>query len=372
MAPFTKLDTLGVHPPPKAGFMWSQHLERLGKITLCEVPIPEPGPSDLVVAVKIALTCGTDIKTYRRGHPVIRFPGPLGHEFSGEVAAAGPDVKGFKVGDRIASVHTAPCDRCPACLKGRPNLCAELGNSMVLGAYAQYLRLPETIHRRNAFLMPDHLSHEDAALLEPLACVVQGMNRLAIHPGLRAVVIGAGSIGLLFLQSLKAAGIHDIAVLGRRAMRLEAARSLGASLVVDVEQEDPRATVLDWSNGQDADLVVECTGRPDVWKRTTEIVSDGGEILLFGGCPEGTEVAFDASKLHYGEVKLHGAFHFRPSDVQTAFELLRTGAISAQPLITETISLFDLQEGFQRLIAGEAIKLAIDPAIRQAQPKTKP
>lgn len=347
---------------PRQGYMWSQHLDEPGRIRLCEVPIPDVGDGDILVGIRTALTCGTDLKTYRRGHPLIPTPCAFGHEFSGDVVCVGANVTRFKVGDRLASVHTAPCGSCSNCARGYENLCKTLVQSMVLGAYAQFIKLPPAIHEINSFVMPPQMTYDEAALLEPLACVVHGMSKLNISAGSKAVVIGAGPIGLLFVQTLMAAGV-EVLVLARRAMRLAAARDLGAAVVVDVEINDARAAVLDWTDQDGADIIVECTGRPEVWSRTTEIVCSGGEIMLFGGCPKDTRVPFDAYKIHYGEVTLHGAFHFRPADVRVAFELIESGAISSHTLITRTIHLQDLQEGIDSLIAGEAIKLAVKPPV---------
>ena len=192
-----------------------------------EVPVPTPGPGDLLIKVKATTTCGTDLKAFRRGHPMIPMPGPLGHEYSGVVVAAGEGAK-FKVGDAIMGVHSAPCQTCYWCQHGQENLCETIMATMVLGSYAEYLLIPKRIADLNVFDKPDSISFEMASLLEPLACVAQGVSKLPLTPDSSVLVIGPGAIGLMFVAALKAVGVEDVTLAGRNAGRLAVGESLGA------------------------------------------------------------------------------------------------------------------------------------------------
>ncbi len=342
--------------------MKSYILAAPGEVECAEMPSPAPGPGEMLVDIRAALTCGTDLKTYRRGHPKIPLPSPFGHEFSGTVAAIGEGVDDFAVGDAVMAVHTAPCGECFYCAAGQENLCESIMETKVLGAFSEQILLPSHIVERNVFAKPDGLSFEEAAFLEPLACVVYGDRVQQIRPGETVVIVGAGPIGLLFLLLVKARGARGI-VLGKRESRLQLARELGAELVVDVEQEVPIPLIRKLTEGRGADQVIECTGRPAVWESTLQMVRKGGRILLYGGCPGGTEVRFDTGRLHYDEIRLDGVFHFTPAAVAEARELLVSGTVDVAPLISGRYPLDELEVALERLLKGDGLKYALVPEV---------
>ena len=235
-----------------------------GRLALQLIETPRPGPGEILVHVKTALTCGTDLKAYLRGHPQVPMPGPSGHEFSGLVAAVGSGVSRFRVGDPVMSVHSAPCGGCYWCEHGQGNLCESIMRSKVLGAYAECVLVPAHIVAWNMFSKPEHLPFAEAAMLEPLACVVHGLRQLPLRPGDTVLVIGAGAIGLLFLQILLARRAGKVIMAGRREYRLKLAAKLGADPVVDVSGEDLRPRLMEVTAGRGADGVIECTGQPEV------------------------------------------------------------------------------------------------------------
>jgi len=322
--------------------------------------MPSAGPGELVVKIRAALTCGTDIKAYQRGHPKIPMPSFLGHEFSGDVVEAGDGVDGFPVGTPVMAVHSAPCGECFHCRKGQENLCARAMEEKVLGAYAEYIKLPAHVVKRNLFRKPDGLSYAEAAMLEPLACVVHGQKVARQMPCDTVLILGAGPVGLLHLMLYKAAG-KKVIVAGRRAGRLKMAGELGADSLIDTTKEDMAWSVIEATDGTGADLVVEATGNRDVWEAAPKLVRSGGAVLLFGGCPPGTKVSFDAARLHYDEIAMFGAFHFTPSDVGDAFDLLASGRLDVKPLISGEYPLTELKTAFEALIAGRGIKYNIVP-----------
>ncbi len=341
--------------------MQANILVSVGRLEMRELPLPEPGPGEVLVRVRAALTCGTDLKAYLRGHPQIPMPGPFGHEFSGEVEAVGPGVEKFRVGDPVMSVHSAPCGKCYWCERGQGNLCESIMESKVLGAYAEYVLVPAHIVSRNMFLKPGHLSFEEAAALEPLACVVYGLQQIPLSHGDTVLIIGAGAIGLFFFQTLQARDVSKLILAGRREYRLRLARELGADRVIDVIEEDLAARVMAATAGRGADVVIECTGKPEVWQQSVELVRRGGHVLLFGGCPKGTQVCFDTARLHYDQITLHSPFHFDPAAVAEAYSLLTEGRVKPGKLISGSLPLDRLEEAFSLLQSGDCVKYAIRP-----------
>jgi L-iditol 2-dehydrogenase len=329
-----------------------------GSIDIVEVPTPSPRAGELLIRIHAALTCGTDLKAFRRGHPVIPMPGPFGHEFSGTVAAAGKGVRGFKEGDAIMTVHSAPCLTCRYCRKGLHNLCEHIMTRKVLGAYGEYILLPKHIVKQNTFIKPPRLPFEDAALLEPLACVVHGMEPLSIKRGDTALVIGAGPIGLMHVALLKSRGAQ-VAVVDLHPSRLRTATALGATLALR-KGKAPKA-VETLTDGLGFDHVFECTGLPEVWEEGVRYLRRGGTLTLFGGPPSGTRAAYDTHRLHYDELVLRGVFHFTPADVEIAFETLAGKKLRTGEFISGTYPLKRLGTALKRLANGRGIKYAIVP-----------
>ena len=338
--------------------MLSAILTRPGEIELRETAIPEPCEGELLIEVKSSLTCGTDLKAFIRGHPVIPMPGPFGHEFSGIVVEKGKGTAKFKVGDPIMGVHSAPCLNCSYCKRRLYNLCENLMSTKVLGAFSEYLLLPSHVVKQNVFKKPKTLGFSEAAFLEPLACVVHGMEPLGIKKNDTVFIIGAGPIGLLHLVLAKSKGAK-VMITGLEEGRLKTAKKLGADLVFDPSQTVK--SVRDFTEGIGADFIFECTGQPDIWEAAVEYVRKGGTIVLFGGCKSGAVVKFNAERLHYDEITLKGTFHFTPQDVTKAFGLLTGKKVDVRKLISGTYPLKDIREVFAKLAKGDGIKYVLTP-----------
>lgn len=333
-------------------------LAKPGKIELREIRVPNPSGGEILIRIKAALTCGTDLKAFSRGHHVIPMPGVFGHEFSGIVADAGKGVRKFKRGDEIMAVHSAPCLKCGYCKKGLYNLCENIMDTKVLGAFAEYILLPPHIVKQNVFHKPKNLSFKEAAFLEPLSCVVHGMHDLKIKKGDKALIIGAGPIGLLHLLLLKDKGA-DVIITGLEKKRLALAKKLGAS--VAVAPDNLANAINKFTAGLGVDYVFECTGQPDIWQSSVNYVRRGGTVILFGGCKSGTTVTYDTGRLHYDEITLKGVFHFTPDDVRLAYSLLKDRKIKVSKLITGEYQLKDTEKAFLKLTKGKGIKYAIIP-----------
>lgn len=328
-----------------------------------EVPIQEPQKGEVLVKIMAALTCGTDVKTFRRGHPVLikSVPSGFGHEFSGVVAKLGEDVTNFKVGDRVVAANSAPCGECFFCKKGQYNLCENL--QFLNGAYAEYITVPARIVEKNMIKLPDDLSFEKAAFTEPLANVVHGAERTDIKAGQSVGIIGIGPIGLMFAKYAKLKGARVI-VGGRNELKLRLAKEFaGVDEVVDLKNtENVEEVFKNFSDeGRGLDVAIECVGLPEIWEQTFSLVRAGGTVHFFGGCKKGSEIKLSTTKMHYGDIKILSVFHHTPEYVRKALDLIATHQMDVKKLITEEISLDKLPYAMQQHIEGKAIKFLVKP-----------
>jgi L-iditol 2-dehydrogenase len=333
-----------------------------GKLELRQVPVPQPRPDEILLRVRAATTCGTDLKTYLRGHPKVRPPTPFGHECAGDVVAVGSKVKQFKPGMRVVRHNTAPCMSCFYCKQGQHNLCDDLLHSF--GTYADYLTIPGRIVQFNTFEIPSHLSYAEAAILEALMCVVHGQRLLQIQPGEYVAIIGAGGpIGLMHLQmSLSCAAAKVIAV-DLRDERLAVASELGATVTINSKHDDPVAAIKELTEGRGADVVIETAGAREAWLTAFQSVRKGGRVQWFGGLKPETSVDLDCGRIHYGELSLYGAYHGTPLDALRALDLLASGVIDAKPLISGELPLEKVEDGLRMMMEGKALKIAINPEL---------
>jgi L-iditol 2-dehydrogenase len=316
-----------------------------------ELPRPVAEPGEVVLRVRAALTCGTDVKLLARGHPRISLPITMGHEACGEVVEVGPGVERFALGDRVVPGISGPCGVCRECSRGLENLCAAGHADRAWGAFAEFLRVPAGVVGANLHPAPRGLSDEVAAFLDPLASVLHGWRRLAPVAG-TLLVYGAGALGLLWAATARARGIGAIvAARGDSAGRLSAARAYGAG-VIDLDKDSPNSAGL-------VEAAIDCTGDPEVWRRLADLVEPGGKVLLFGGCAPGATATWDAARLHYSEISLVGSFHYTPDDARTALAMLASGEIDPVPLITERGSLSDLPRFLEAQARREGIRYAV-------------
>lgn len=330
-----------------------------------DVLVRSPGPGEVLVRVVAAATCGTDLKAFRRGHPVLLGPppAPFGHEFAGEVVACGAGVTGWPVGTSVVGANSAPCGACFYCLRGRESLCERL--ALWNGAYAEYALIPAHIVARNLYALPDGVDPAVAALAEPLACALHAVEDAGVAPGDTVAILGSGPLGLLLLAAARERGARVI-LAGKRAERLALAGQWGAAVVLDAaatgEGADQAAALrAETDGGRGADVVFEAVGRPEVWQTAAQVARPGGMVDLFGGCPSGTTSTFETHALHYGERTLKGTFHHTPRHFAAALEAIKSGAISAGELLTGEASLDDLVPTLERLERGEGIKYTIRP-----------
>ena len=322
-------------------------------LRLEQVAIPQPGPGEIVVRVGAALTCGTDLKVYRRGYhaKMLKPPMLFGHELAGTVAAVGEGVTLFAIGDRVAPMNSAPCDACYFCWKGQQNLCDDLLFNN--GAYAEYLLVPARIVAKNTLHVPELLPLEFAALTEPLACVVRGLEESHAQPGDSMIVIGAGPIGLMFIHAAALAGVEVIAIV-KRDEQAATARHFGAKQALVVGRMTPSEVVEAaralTPDSRGADIVIEAVATSATWEQAVAMVRKGGLVNFFGGPPSGTVVALDTNRLHYGDITLKASFHHTPGTCRTAFELIASGRFLAAGFLTGNASLNEVPEVFRGMV----------------------
>jgi L-iditol 2-dehydrogenase len=332
------------------------------QVQLERIPVPAPGPEDILVRVRAALTCGTDIKVFLRGYHarMIMPPALFGHELAGDIVALGDQVKGFEIGQRIVAANSAPCLQCFYCRRGRLNLCEDLLFNN--GAYAEFIRIPARIVRLNTYLIPPHLDYRDAALAEPLACVVKGVEDVAMRAGDTVAVIGVGPIGSMFLRLAKLRGARVIAV-GRRRSRLEKALRLGADRVVATEEtSNPVTAVRELTGGHGADIVIEAVGKAETWNWSVEMLRRGGTVNFFGGPPSGTRVELDTNLLHYSEITCKASFHHTPATMREALDIIASGGIGARDFVDAEEPLRNISSVLFRMAEGSSnLKTAIIP-----------
>jgi len=326
------------------------------------VDMPEVGPGEILVKVKAATTCGTDVKIFQRGYVggVIEYPTVFGHEWTGDIVKVGEGVPWLKDGMRVRAGNSSPCLRCKMCQKGKYNLCEDM--MWLWGAYAEYIKVPPRIVMFNTQEIPPHITYEEAAVTEPLACVLHGIEEANIRLGDTVAIIGAGPIGLLHLQTAKKMGAEKVVISDLVDERLEVAQKLGADETVNAKRHNPVEKVREFTDGYGADVVIEAIGLPATWEQALKMVRKGGTVLEFGGCPPGTEIKVETELLHYGEVTVFGTFHATPVHFKKALNLIASGAVKVKPLISRKMKLEEIKDAFEILTTSKRdLKIAVHP-----------
>ena len=323
------------------------------------IPLPTPGEGELLVRVAAALTCGTDLKVYRRGYHALMLTPPdvFGHELAGAVAEVGPGPVKFAVGDCVVPMNSAPCDACFYCLHGQQNLCEDLLFNN--GAYAEYLLIPARIVEKNTLLVPERVPLEFAALTEPLACVVHGFNemqpparrhhrrhrrwahRTDVHAGC-AIARAAGDRR----RQARRPGCRGAPL--RRIQVVQIAPGVDTVAAVRKLTGDSRG----------ADVVIEAVATPETWEWAVAMVRKGGVVNFFGGPPSGTVVGLDTNRLHYGDITLKASFHHTPAACADAFALICSGEFKCDDFITRTAGLDEVPAVFARMVTRSLDNIA--------------
>ncbi len=324
-----------------------------------EVPVPGLRAGEARIAIEVALTCGTDLKVFKRGYHarMIVPPAVFGHELAGVICEVTSQADGWCVGERVVVANSAPCEECLYCRQGQENLCDDL--LFLNGAYAESIVVPARLVEKNLLRLKSSTNFCDAALTEPLACVVQGVEDCKLRAGQHVLIIGAGPIGLMFAALAKEAGCI-VKMVGRGEKRLAAARKLGANHVIDVTNDDDVVSAVKAVAPKPFDVVVEAVGKPETWEAAVKLVRKGGTVNFFGGCPAGTSITLDTDLIHYSNLTLLASFHHTPRAIRRALELIEVGVIRANDFVDGEVLLAHLPALFKAMANGNrAVKTLV-------------
>jgi L-iditol 2-dehydrogenase len=314
-----------------------------------DIPVSPLKAGEVRVQIEAALTCGTDLKVFKRGYhaKMIVPPAVFGHELAGIISET--QNSNWRVGDRVVVANSAPCGTCFFCKHQQENLCDDL--LFLNGAYAQSIVVPARIAEKNTLRLKPETAFRDAALTEPLACVVQGVEDTRLAAGDRVLIIGAGPIGLMFVTLAKHLGA-EVTVAGRREVRLNAARKLGASHVIDIGDGNDLVKTIRTGSGSPFDAIIEAVGKPEVWEAAVQLVRKGGRVNFFGGCPSGASISLDTGLLHYSNLTLLASFHHTPRTIRRALEFIENGVIRSRDFVDGESNLADLPALLKSMSAG--------------------
>jgi L-iditol 2-dehydrogenase len=335
------------------------------KIDVRNVSIPRPGPGEMLLSIEAATTCGTDVKVYKRGgHPrMLKTPTLFGHEMAGRIAALGKGVKNFSEGDSIVVANSAPCGSCEPCHFGHENLCEDL--FYINGAFAEFILVPERFVQKNTYKIPKGLSFSKAAMTEPLACVLHGLDACEFDKRkktliLDVVIFGAGPIGLLFVAALAREG-HRIILADPNANRLKVGSELGATKTIKIKRGGRQANRIraESIDQKGVSIAIDSSGVPEAWVDAIHSVRPGGLINLFGGCAPGTKINLDTNLVHYSELTIKGVYHHRPETIRRSLEMLSDKNFKAEKILTSARPIYEVEEALKSMISKEALKVVI-------------
>ncbi|MEM2904853.1 MAG: zinc-dependent dehydrogenase [Candidatus Bathyarchaeia archaeon] len=336
-----------------------------GDLRLEPVPKPQVDAGSALVRVEAAAVCASDIRIYK-GEKAAEAGTILGHELAGLVAENGPDVSAVQVGDRVTMYPVIACGRCFYCQHGYRNMCLDrrtVGYEYD-GGFAEYMLVTrEALELGNLVKVPSGVSAEEAALTEPLACCINGLQVLGLEPGETLVVVGAGPMGLMLTRLAKASGAGQIIVSEPNERRLEVAGQMGADVKVNPSREDLAAKVKEVTDGLGADAAIVTVGVPSVAWETLKAVRRMGRVNLFAGFPRGSEAKVDLNLIHYGMTTATASQSATLTQFRRALTLMATGKVDVKPLITHRFPLSQGPQAFEKKIALEGLKPEILPGL---------
>ncbi|TDD67809.1 alcohol dehydrogenase [Actinomadura darangshiensis] len=337
-----------------------------GDIRLEDAPEPAPGPGELKIRVRNCSTCGTDVKISRFGHHHIVPPRVMGHEIAGEVTEAGPGAEGWTAGDRVQIIAAIPDGTCSECGRGRMTVCTaqESMGYHYDGAFAEYMIVPAKVLAVGGVnRIPDGVSFAEASVAEPLACVLNGQELARVGEGDDVVVFGSGPVGCLHVRVARARGAARVFLVEVNAERLQRAAALvKPDAAIDGSATDAVAEVLERTGGRGADVAITAAASGVAQEQAQRLVAPGGRVSLFGGLPKDAPViAVDANRVHYRELSLVGANGSSPAHNARALELIGSGAVPVEDLITHRLPLDALHDALDLVTRGAAIKVTIEP-----------
>ena len=326
---------------------------------LKEIDELKPARDEAVIKVSAAGICGTDLRIYQGKYPGINTPIILGHEFSGQIASVGKGVEGLSIGTKVtAHPRMASCGVCETCLNGKSNVCRQktrLGFELD-GAFAEFVK----VHKDQIHVLPNEMELNTAALIEPVSVVVHALHGISIKPSDVVLVIGPGTIGLIALLLSKANGAAvAISGLSKDKQKLLLAEKLGADLIINAEKKSSNHLLLEMTNGEGADIVIECTGTPGGVNNGLSLCRIGGKYIQIGTSNESMTVDF--MKVAYKEIEIIGSYSHTKRDWEESIKLIHEGKIDVHPLIQDVYSLEEWETAFKVAEIGEKVKVLLKP-----------
>jgi L-iditol 2-dehydrogenase len=337
-----------------------------GDIRLEDVAEPTAGSDGVVIRVRNCSTCGTDVKISLHGHHHIHPPRTMGHEIAGEIVAVGDDVDGWDVGDRVQVIAAIPCGVCADCRAGRMTVCpnqTSMGYHFD-GGFAQYCRVPAAVLAVDGLnRIPASVSFADASVAEPLACVINGQELARVGKDDDVIVLGAGPIGCLHVRMARANGARRVFLLDLNPDRLAEAEAVVApDEVIDGRAGDPIATVMELTEGRGVDVAITATAAGAAQEQALQMIARQGRLSMFGGLPKDKPtITLDSNLVHYRELTIVGANGSSPAHNARALDLIATGVLPVDDLITHRLPLEQVLDGIGIVARGEAIKVTIEP-----------
>lgn len=332
-----------------------------GRIEVTDVPVPALEPGDVLMRVRAASICGTDLRIMKHGHFKIPAGTPrvLGHEVAGEIAQVGDGVSDYRVGDRVSITPNVGCGHCEMCVQGLNQLCPTYDAFGITldGGFEEYMRVPSwAIARGNLVPLPDAVPFDKAALMEPAACCLHGQRKIDVGPGDDVLIIGAGPIGCLHTLIAKRRGARRVIVANRRQSRLDIAATMGADVLVNVTDTALHEEIMRLTEGRGVDVVITCVSNPDVIASATDLLARLGRLNVFSGLGDAARPAIDVNALHYRELVMTGTTGASNKDYRDVLDLLGRDDVDLSPIISQRFSVEDIQAALDHAASGAGMK----------------
>jgi len=335
-------------------------------LKIIEVPTPTPAANEILIRVHSCATCGTDAKIFNHGHPRLKPPQIIGHEIAGEIVTVGADVQGYAVGDRVQVIAAIPCGTCWLCTSGRMTIC---GNQLSMGyqspgGFAEYMVIPHEVIRVNGVnKIPSNISYDEAAVTEPLACVLNAQQILNVQKGDTVLVMGAGPIGCLHVRVARALGAAKVFLADINGGRLKkSADVVKPDAAFDMSAVKLEDEILKVTDGHGPSIIITAAPAAKAQEQAISMVAPGGKVSFFGGLPKDAPyIQCDANIVHYKEVTLYGANGSSPQQNLDALNLIASGKVHVADLITHKVALDHVQDAIDAVLSGDAIKVVVNP-----------
>ncbi|MBI2193863.1 MAG: alcohol dehydrogenase catalytic domain-containing protein [Planctomycetes bacterium] len=337
------------------------------RLEVQDIPDPQCGPDEVIVRVEACSVCGTDIRIYNHGQNNVRPPQVIGHEIAGTIAECGSNVRGYSRGQRVTVATPVGCGQCRYCRREMPNLCKDfkaLGYHFP-GGYAQYMPIPAAaVQQGSILLLPDSVTFEQAALVEPLSCVINGQEYVRIEKADSVAIFGAGAIGCMHAVLARAQGAGQIFLIGVSRERLDLARRFPIDAYWSILDGDPVARVLEATEGYGADVAICCCSDPEANRQALQVAAKRGRVSFFAGLPKSRPtIEFDCNRLHYAEISLFGAFASNLRQYREALAAIASGRVNPSPFITDRFPLEGLEQAIRQSETRKGLKMLSLPQL---------